>query len=65
VALGGEYQNNHEYVYLIEDADTYRRYVEQGRVVYFLHGMDTFNLQTYRVDLRHLGARQLVALDEK
>lgn len=65
VALGGEYQNNHEYVYLIKDADTYRGYVEQARVVYFLRGMDVYNLQAYRVDLRHLGARQLDVLDKK
>ena len=55
----------HEYVYLIEDADTYRRYVEQGRRVYFVRGLDVFNLRAHRVDLRQLGAQQLDALDEK
>jgi hypothetical protein len=54
-----------EYVGLIKDADTYRRYIEQGRTVYFLSGVDGHNLYRYGVDLKHLGAQQLDALDEK
>ena len=64
-ALSNEDKDNHTYIYLVENADTYRRYVEQGRAVYFLREMDAFNLQLYGVDLRHLGAQQLDALDEK
>ena len=63
--LSDEYKDNHEYVYLIEDVDTYRRYVEQARPVYFLRDVDAYNLQARRVDLRHLGAHQLDTLDEK
>ncbi len=63
--LGGLHQNNHEYVYSIKDADTYRRYVEQGRRVYFLYGADVYNLEKHKVDLRQLGAQQLDALDKK
>jgi hypothetical protein len=64
-ALSDEYKDNHEYVYSIEDADTYRRYVEQARAVYFLRDIDAYNLQQYGVDLRHLGAQQLDARDEQ
>lgn len=65
VVLSGERQNNHQYVYLIEDVETYRRFVEQGRKVYFLSGMDAFNLQVQRIDLKQLGAQPLEALYEK
>jgi putative heme iron utilization protein len=54
-----------EYVALIKDADTYRRYVEQGRAVYFLRDIEPVHLKRYGVDLRHLGAQQLDALDGK
>jgi hypothetical protein len=64
-ALSNEYKDNHNYVYLIEDADAYRRYVEQAWAVYFLRDIDAYNLRVYGIDLRHLGARQLDAFDEK
>jgi hypothetical protein len=64
-ALSNEYKDNHNCVYLIEDADAYRRYVEQAWAVYFLRDIDAYNLRVYGIDLRHLGARQLDAFDEK
>jgi hypothetical protein len=62
VALNGERQNSHQYVYLIEGAETYRRFVAQGRTVYFLSGMDALNLQAQGIDLKQLGAQPLETL---
>jgi hypothetical protein len=59
-ALGGKsYQGTHEYVYAIRDTGTFKRYVADGRTVFFLPGVDRNGLLFYRVDLRQLGAKQL------
>ncbi len=56
---------NHEYVYLIPTADTYKRFVEQARSVYFLDNADSFNMEVYKVNLQQLGAQQLYTGFEK
>ncbi len=53
-----------KYVYLIDDEDIYKKYVEQARVVYFVRGVDSMNLQLRGVDPKRLGAQQLDTLDE-
>lgn len=54
--LGSYQQQSHEYIYLIETADSYERYLEAGRTVYFLEGTDAYNLEKYGVDISRLGA---------
>jgi hypothetical protein len=49
----------HEYVYLIPSVDSYKQFIEQSRSVYFLDGMDTFNMDVYQIDLKQLGAQKL------
>jgi hypothetical protein len=57
--LGGDQQRNHQYVYLIEDSAAFTQYIEEGFRVYFVPGMDGYNLRTHGIDLIELGAEPL------
>jgi hypothetical protein len=65
VTLSDAPEVDQKYVYLIDDEDIYKEYAEQARVVYFVRGMDSMNLQLRGVDPKRLGAQQLDTLDEK
>jgi hypothetical protein len=48
-----------QYVYLVENKDDCASYEEEGRHVYFLRGMDDYNMRIHGVDLSQCNARLL------
>src|ERR1700722_8823851 len=59
LALDGELQGPHQYIYLIEDLPDYQHYVAAGRELYYLPGVDLYELQAHDLQLAELGAREL------
>jgi len=53
-----------EYIHSIQDAATFKHYVEKGFKIYFLHGMDEFHLRALGFDLRAQGAYYLHLINE-
>lgn len=52
-------QNNSQYTYMINHVKIYQDYINNGTTVYFLPSIDTYNLNTYGIDLKKLGAQPL------
>jgi hypothetical protein len=61
-SLGGDLS---QYVYLIPNQDTGEEYQSEGRQIFFLPGMNTYNMRIHGVDLRQFHAQQMNPLDEK
>lgn len=53
------HQKNHPYIYMIATEAEYRHYENQGIEVYFMPMIDEYNMTTYGIDLRKLGAKPL------
>jgi hypothetical protein len=59
LALGGDRQGAHQFIYLIENLDDYHRYEARGHRLYYLPGVDLYESQAHELELADLGARQL------
>ncbi len=59
LALGGDAQGPHQYIYLVENLDDYQHYLDDGWQLYFLPGVDLYESQAHQLELAELGARQL------
>jgi hypothetical protein len=57
--LNGDRLGAHQFVYLVEDDDDYRRYLAQGRQIYYLPGVDVYESQAHQLEFSELGAHQL------
>ncbi len=49
----------HLYVYLLRSAAEYQNYTQQGYAIFYLDGIDQYNLAVHGLDLKKLGARAL------
>jgi hypothetical protein len=63
VNLSKAEQEKYIYIYFITSDEQLREYQRLGHDVYFLEGLDYYNLQIYQVDLVKLGARPLFSPD--
>jgi len=59
LALDGDREGAHRFVYLVEDMDDLRHYREEGWQLYFLPGVDLYEAQAHDLELGALGAREL------
>jgi hypothetical protein len=59
LALGGDAQGSHRFIYLVEDMDDYQHYLDDGWRLYFLPGVDLYESQAHQLELAELGAHQL------
>ena len=65
LALGGDLQGPHQFVYLVEDPADYQHYLAQGRDIYYLPGVDLYESQAHELELAQLGAHQLAVARER
>lgn len=59
LALGGDREGPHQFIYLVESLDDYQHYRSEGHTLYFLPGVDLYESQAHDLELAQLGARQL------
>jgi hypothetical protein len=57
--LGGDRLGEHQFIYLVEDDGDYRRYLAEGRQIYYLPGVDLYESQAHQLELAELGAQLL------
>jgi hypothetical protein len=65
LALGGDQEGSRQFIYLVEDLGDYQHYVEQGRQLYYLPGVDLYESQAHDLELSELGARELAVAHER
>jgi len=65
LALDGEWQGPHQYIYLVENPADYQHYLAEGRDLYYLPGVDLYESQAHDLELAQLGARQLAVPRER
>jgi hypothetical protein len=65
LALDGDQEGPHQFVYLVEDLGDYQHYLQLGRQVYYLPGVDLYESQAHDLELSELGARELVVAHER
>jgi hypothetical protein len=59
LALNGDEEGPHQFIYLVENLGDYQHYVADGRDLYYLPGVDLYESQAHELELSELGARQL------
>jgi hypothetical protein len=59
LALGGDVQGPHQFIYLVENLPDYQHYLDEGWQLYFLPGVDLYESQAHQLELAELGAHQL------
>jgi hypothetical protein len=65
LALDGDQEGPHEFIYLVEDPADYQHYVADGRQLYYLPGVDLYESQAHDLELAELGARELAVPRER
>jgi hypothetical protein len=65
LALDGHWEGPHQFIYLVENLGDYQHYVQQGRQLYYLPGVDLYESQAHDLELSELGARELVVAHER
>jgi hypothetical protein len=65
LALDGDRQGSRQYVYLVENLGDYQHYLQQGRQLYYLPGVDLYESQAHELELSELGARELAVARER
>ena len=65
LALGGDQEGPHQFIYLVEDLGDYQHYVQLGRQLYYLPGVDLYESQAHDLELSNLGARELAVAHER
>ncbi len=64
LALNGDREGPHRFVYLVENEGDYRHYVEQGHALYFVPGVDLYESQAHELALAEHGAQPLAVSRE-
>ena len=59
LALGGDREGAHQFIYLVENPADYQQYLDDGWQLYFLPGVDLYESQAHELELAELGAREL------
>jgi hypothetical protein len=65
LALDGDRDGPHQFIYLVENLGDYQHYVQQGRQLYYLPGVDLYESQAHDLELSELGARELAVTHER
>jgi hypothetical protein len=65
LALDGDREGSHQFIYLVENLGDYQHYMEQGRQLYYLPGVDLYESQAHDLELSELGARELAVAPER
>jgi len=65
LALDGDQEGPHQFVYLVEDLGDYQHYQQLGRQLYYLPGVDLYESQAHDLELSELGARELAVAHER
>ena len=65
LALDGDQEGPHQFIYLVENPADYQQYLAQGRDIYYLPGVDLYESQAHDLELAELGARQLAVPRER
>jgi hypothetical protein len=59
LALDGDALGLHQFIYLVDDDEDFRRYLKRGMQIYYLPGVDLYESQAHQLELPTMGARQL------
>jgi hypothetical protein len=59
LALGGDREGSHQFIYLVENLADFQHYEAEGHKLYYLPGVDLYESQAHDLELAELGARQL------
>jgi hypothetical protein len=59
LALDGDQEGPHQFIYLVENLPDYQHYLAEGRDLYYLPGVDLYESQAHDLELGELGARPL------
>ena len=65
LALDGDQEGPHQFIYLVENPADYQHYLAEGRDLYYLPGVDLYESQAHDLELAELGARQLAVPRER
>ena len=65
LALGGDREGPHRFVYLLESEDEYQRYRLEGYALYFVPGVEFYESQAHQLELEALGAQPLAVARER
>jgi hypothetical protein len=65
LALDGDQEGAHQFIYLVENPADYQHYLADGRSIYYLPGVDLYESQAHELELADLGARQLAVPRER
>ena len=65
LALDGNREGPHQFIYLVEDLDDYQHYRADGWQLYYLPGVDLYESQAHDLELAELGARELAVPRER
>jgi hypothetical protein len=65
LALDGDREGAHQFIYLVEDLDDYQHYLAQGWQLYYLPGVDLYESQAHDLELSELGAHELLVPRER
>jgi hypothetical protein len=65
LALDGDQEGPHRFIYLVEDPADYQHYLGDGRQLYYLPGVDLYESQAHDLELAELGARELAVPRER
>jgi hypothetical protein len=65
LALDGEREGPHQFIYLVENLGDYQHYVAEGWSLYYLPGVDLYESQAHDLELAELGARELTVPRER
>jgi Glycosyltransferase family 87 len=65
LALGGDREGAHQFVYLVENLGDYQHYQAQGKSLYFVPGVDLYESQAHELELAQLGAQPLAVARER
>jgi hypothetical protein len=65
LALDGDREGAHQFIYLVEDLEDYQHYLAEGWQLYYLPGVDLYESQAHDLELAELGARELAVPRER
>jgi len=64
LALDGDREGPHRFIYLVENEGDYRHYIEQGFTLYFVPGVDLYESQAHELELAEHGVQPLAVSRE-
>ncbi len=59
LALGGEQDGTHRFIYLVENMSDYQHFLDEGARLYYVPEVDRYESQAHELELAQLGAQPL------